>query len=252
VALISTLHSLYSKDAFEKNIISVWAERLLLKNRYALVAVSRYVLEDYLHYVPFKGKTFVLYNFLPDSFFQKHKRLKSGELKCVAIGNLKEAKNYPFLLDIFKELKGSGISLDVYGEGLLRNQLQDQIHREGLQVKLCGETNSISDVLSQYDLFIQASSHEGFGISVIEAMAASLPVYVSDIPVFREITGNFAFFFSLSSPNSAAQNLKDFKENVALRNQHVKQAYNYCRLHYSEKIYKQKLQQIYNDVTSGS
>jgi glycosyltransferase involved in cell wall biosynthesis len=252
VPLVTTLHSTYSVDAFEKNRFSAWIERLTIKNRHVLIGVSRYLLNDYLRFIPFKGKSFVLYNFLPEASFYHRTGREDNVLKCVAIGNLKEAKNYPFLLDIFSTLKDSGISLDVYGEGILRKQLQERIENEGLPVRLCGKISRINEVLGQYDLFIQASIHEGFGISVIEAMGASLPVFLSDIPVFREITGNQAFYFSLSCPNNAAENLKAFKDNVSLRNQHVKQAYDYCRLHYSEKIYKKKLQQIYNDVTSGS
>jgi glycosyltransferase involved in cell wall biosynthesis len=250
VPLVTTLHSTYSVDAFEENRFSAWVERLTIRNRHALIGVSRYVLEDYSRFIPFKGKSFVLYNFLPDSFFHQHTQQEKNILKCAAIGNLKEAKNYPYLLDIFSRLKGSGISIDIYGEGALRKELQERIEREALPVKLCGKAMDVDAVLQEYDLFIQASIHEGFGISVIEAMAASLPVFISELPVFREITEAHAHFFSLSDAAAAAEKLKAFKDDATLRNKHVQQAYDYCRQHYSEKTYRKRLLEIYNDVTS--
>ncbi len=94
IPLISTLHSMYSVDAFEKNRFSIWAERMTLKERHHLVGVSKYVLDDYLRYIAFQGKKFVLYNFLPDAFFEnKSQKFSSNPIKCVAVGNLKEAKN---------------------------------------------------------------------------------------------------------------------------------------------------------------
>jgi glycosyltransferase involved in cell wall biosynthesis len=250
IPLLTTLHSTYSIDAFEKNRFSLWMEKMTIRNRHVLIGVSRYVLEDYLHFIPFKGKSFVLYNFLPDSFFHQRDHHNNELLKCVAIGNLKEAKNYPFLLDVFSVLKNAGITLDIYGEGAMRDQLQERINQEELPVNLCGKVMDVETIIPTYDLFLQSSIHEGFGISVIEAMAACLPVFISDLPVFREITGAHAFFFSLADPAAAGEKLQEFKNNLLLRNQHVQQAYEHSRQHYSEKTYRKRLLAIYNDVTS--
>src|SRR5690606_17908609 len=116
-----------------------------------------------------------------------HQRMP-GKIKLVAVGNLKEAKNYFYLLEIFNQLKGLHITLDIYGIGYQKKELMDYIQKNELDVQLCGLKSIDPSVLQQYDYFIQASLHEGFGISVIEAMACGIPVILSDIPVFREIT----------------------------------------------------------------
>ena len=47
---------------------------------------------------------------------------------------------------------------------------------------------------------VTASHDEGFGIPLVEAMAAGIPVVVSDIPVFREVGGSAALFCEPDDP----------------------------------------------------
>lgn len=247
VPLVSTIHSVYSKDAFQKSFKSLWAAKLTLKKKHSLIAVSDYVLKDYLNHVPFKGKRFVLYNFLPDRTFQyvQHQPPKNL-IRLVAVGNLKEAKNYPYLLRVFKYLEN--VSLDIYGTGSVDKELLDYISKEKLNVRLCGSSGNIPGVFQNYDFFIQASSHEGFGLSVIEAMASGIPVILSDIPVFREITNGLADFFTLDNPQQAAEELSKIfdRKYPDLR---TSEAFHYVRDHYSARKYREKLLSIYEEVS---
>jgi glycosyltransferase involved in cell wall biosynthesis len=45
-------------------------------------------------------------------------------------------------------------------------------------------------------LFVFPSSYEGFGIPILEAMAAGCPMVLSDMPVFREITQDMGVYFA--------------------------------------------------------
>ncbi len=54
---------------------------------------------------------------------------------------------------------------------------------------------------------IMASRGEGFGLPIIEAAYFNKPVLVRDIPVFREIAGNSASYFSNTGPDNLIQAL---------------------------------------------
>ncbi|MBN1788843.1 MAG: glycosyltransferase, partial [Bacteroidales bacterium] len=57
-------------------------------------------------------------------------------------------------------------------------------------VHFLGIREDVPGLLKQLDAFIYASEHDTFGLAVIEAMAAGVPVFVNDIPVMQEITHN--------------------------------------------------------------
>jgi hypothetical protein len=54
------------------------------------------------------------------------------------------------------------------------------------------------DILDQLkaSALLMASQGEGFGLPIIEAARHGLPVIVRDLPVFREVAGEHAFYFS--------------------------------------------------------
>ena len=60
------------------------------------------------------------------------------------------------------------------------------------------------EALSTATALVTASRQEGFGIPLVEAMRVGTPVVVSDIPVFHEIGGAAAGYFSPDDPSALA------------------------------------------------
>ena len=106
--------------------------------------------------------------------------------RIVAVGRLAEEKNQALLIDAFAQIAEEfpQHSLDIYGEGHLREALQKQIGDLGLggRIALRGRMNDIAKHIQDAELFVHSSNHEGTPNAVIEAMALGLPCVVTDTP----------------------------------------------------------------------
>jgi glycosyltransferase involved in cell wall biosynthesis len=248
--LICSLHSVMSEDAFKKNKFSLWAEKLTIRKVDALIGVSEFVVKDYLQYVPFKGATYVLYNFVPDQFFTNvidgEISVNNTKLRCVTVGNIKPVKNYDYIITSFEKLKEEPISLAIFGMGTEMDKIEQYIGSNKLDVHLMGLHHIMENVLSGYDVFIQASRYEGYGIAMVEAMAKGLLPVISDIPVHREIAGEHALYFDLYDNNALRDQLQKIANDKSIIQKRRKGVIERARQVGSSVSYKNKLMEIYD------
>ena len=70
----------------------------------------------------------------------------------------------------------------IVGDGPGPAQLEAEIRRLGLPtVVLAGDRDDVADVLARADVFVLSSRSEGLPLSILEAMAAGLPVVASSV-----------------------------------------------------------------------
>ena len=62
-------------------------------------------------------------------------------------------------------------------------------------VYFLGGRGDVPALLKVMDGFVYSSVHDTFGIAVVEAMAAGLPVVVNDYEVMKEVCGNLVTYF---------------------------------------------------------
>jgi glycosyltransferase involved in cell wall biosynthesis len=106
------------------------------------------------------------------------------EIPCVvAVGRLKAPKDFLTLIRAAAALPPRSYELVVVGDGPERALLQGEIERLGLEdrVRLEGERADVPELLARADVFVLSSASEGMPISVLEAMAAGLPVVASAV-----------------------------------------------------------------------
>ncbi len=75
----------------------------------------------------------------------------------------------------------------VVGEGHKRAELERMANAHHIDVMFLGERLDIPSIISTFDLFLFTSKWEPFGIVVLEAMAASVPVVGYSVPGMKEI-----------------------------------------------------------------
>ena len=106
----------------------------------------------------------------------------------VAAGALSGSrKGFDVLVEAFRvfHLKHGDSQLVIFGDGIDRIKLQDQINAANLGevAKLAGFTNSLIKNFRNADCFVHSAREEAFGIVIVEALAAGLPVVATDCPV---------------------------------------------------------------------
>lgn len=106
----------------------------------------------------------------------------------VTIGRLnKHAKGFDILMNVCLELSKRDIPFKWYiiGEGPYRAEMEDFLKRNNLQesVFLLGLKTNPYSYLSQADLYVQTSRHEGFGLSIAEARLLNVPVVTTEFDV---------------------------------------------------------------------
>ena len=111
-------------------------------------------------------------------------RLES--LRVVAVGRFEPQKDYRRMVDVWEQVvhRHPEASLDIYGDGPCYDDILALIHKRDLadSIHLCGVTHDIDRVFFEASLFLHTASFEGFGLVLLEAMAAGLPVVSFDCP----------------------------------------------------------------------
>lgn len=251
VPLVFTIHSTYSQDAFQHSRVALWLERLTVRKKHALIGVSRFVVDDYQRAVPFKGGKFILYNFVAPRFFNAGQPSSptTSTIRLVAVGTLKEAKNYSFLLEAFRQLQDLPVHLDIYGDGPEKALLQQLIDTHRLNVTLKGRVDQPERVFPRYHVYIISSRHEGYGIAPLEAMAAGLPVLASSLPVLKEVIGEEnALFFDLSNPLQLVQLIKDIIADPELLQPYILKSRDRAKNLAGQERYLADLNSIYHTI----
>lgn len=129
-------------------------------------------------------KSRIIYNAVKEDFYHIERKPNRGEI--VTCGRLTEQKNHAMLIAVFAEVvkQHPYATLKIYGEGTLRDALQEQINTMGLQNKvfLMGATDNVGKALETADLFVLSSDYEGMPNALMEAMAVGVPCISTDCP----------------------------------------------------------------------
>jgi glycosyltransferase involved in cell wall biosynthesis len=166
-----------------------WLQRLAYRRGVIPVAVAREVANS-LQRLYGIGNSRVVWNCIPTDLYASPQtsrqawRVKQGFLEddvlFVCVARFAPQKNHALLINAFAKGPASDpkAHLVLAGQGVLRAQLQERVNRLGLtsRVHFLGLRTDIPDVLGAADIFALGSDYEGNPLSVIEAMAAGLPI----------------------------------------------------------------------------
>lgn len=162
----------------------------------------------------------VIYNGIHPEQIRFREKLNPKEriIQIVNVGRLQEIKGQQLLIEAAHKLLLIGqknFRIDLIGDGENREALEKLIavyHLESY-VRLLGikPREYVYNTLCNYDLYVQPSISEGFGLTLAEAMVAGVPVITSDQKGPMEVIGygRFGTIFETNNSDSLAAVLQD-------------------------------------------
>ena len=145
------------------------------------------------------------------------------------VGTIEPRKGHPQVLRAFELLWAANldVNLAIVGkQGWMTEDFCDRLRKHPEAGRRLFWLNGVSDeylekVYASSACLIAASEGEGFGLPLIEAAQKHWPILARDVPVFREVAGDYAFYFTGKDESLLAASIKEW---LALyeSNQHPK------------------------------
>ena len=187
------VHENYEEAPKSKEVLDSFAEAD------AIVGVSK---DSILHLskilgTSIAGKTHVVHNIIDPDEIKAASILESVSLpsathNLISVGRVSFEKGYDTIPPILEKLYRQGIDVHwtVVGDGLAsyRNKIIEDAKQRSVDSRLhfVGAKTNPHQYTVKADCLVQLSRHEGWCMTVSEALALGKPVVVSDLPVFHE------------------------------------------------------------------
>lgn len=156
----------------------------------------------------------------------RHKlRLNPDDIAIIFVGRFEWAKHPELLVEAFAKAlpEVDHLKLILVGDGPLLAKCQQMAEELGISSRtdFLGKRLDVDEILPAGDIFTLSSRYEGLPLSMLEAMAAGLPVVVPDVGGIAEVVvhGVNGFIYPEGSRESLATHLVRLARNTILRKQ---------------------------------
>jgi glycosyltransferase involved in cell wall biosynthesis len=238
------------------NLYERW--RMLRKYREAknrFITISTVIHENLLQQLPsdLKQNATLLHNAIYfNRFVSIPKRLpqENNQLKLITVGRLFPHKNQIFLVSVIKYLieKGYNALLIIVGAGPEQEKIKSEANRLNVanQISFKGIIENVEELYKNSHIYLHSAIYEPFGLVLIEAMAAGLPVVTLDGGGNRDIIeeGKNGFLIPEHDPKKFADAIVKLVSDQNLYSNISAYAIEYAR-QFDIKNYVEKLLKIY-------
>ena len=146
----------------------------------------------------------------------------SKEICLLNIGTNHQRKNIETVFKVLKKMRGDNIPVRLWkiGEDFYPEQKQ-YIEANNLTDYITLVNNPDRDTLISFyyaaDILVAPSLYEGFGLTILEAMACGLPTITSNVSALPEVAGDAAILVKPMDVNAIAQAIMNIQQDSNLR-----------------------------------
>jgi len=184
IPFITTVHGYVHAVKFSSNWVYQIIDKLSLRKMSKVIFVSQITRNEFSalnHSVVVQNGISVK----PSNNIVPENRLKSNNIRIVAIGRLAKEKGFDYLLESIKHSQNTEYQIDltIMGSGEYKNKLYELANKLGIleQVTFKGFVEKPSLYFNDFDFLIMPSLTEGLPITILEAMREKLPILASDV-----------------------------------------------------------------------
>lgn len=194
---ISTRHNAESFFPGAPKFLSRFLSRLVERRAHKIIAISNSVKKFLLNAGEVKNEKnieVVYYGYLPISEMRNlESDSPSNLLRLGTISRLAPQKDLPTMILAFCGYKNQSpdSTLSILGAGPLESELKNYVSGLYLEssVEFLGRSSKTRAFLLSLDVFILTSLYEGFGMVLLEAMDAGIPIVASRNSAIPEVLG---------------------------------------------------------------
>ena len=172
-----------------------WIIAKSLNDADSVVAISKSVKKSLKSYLKISNKTInIIYNGVDlERFFYKPQKKRDGLTQLIYVGRLIPEKGVDQIIRSISLIKNDNVKLSIVGVGSEMELLKELSHNLGLDNKIhfLGQRRDVPELLNKADAFVHMPKwEEGFGITIIEAMACGLICVCGERGAIPEIINN--------------------------------------------------------------
>ncbi len=198
-------------------------------------------------------------NFQEYNFLRSNLGIKDNELIAVVVGLLTEAKGYQNLLETASLIRKKGNNTKfVWIGGSSKKNLRNfnlKIRNSGLKnsVTYLGFRKDIQAILRCSDLLISPSIMENLSLSILEAMAAGLPVIATDCGGTYEcvVNGQTGFIVPVNDSIKLSEKIIEISYDEKKRKMFGENGFTRFLNNFSANVYVEKFENLYSEILDG-
>jgi len=258
-------------DPFQLSSVKDWLKKKLIKDASQVIAISEKNKQLLSQLYPFlKSKIVMIHNGIDTTWFEsqllsfsltdreefrKDEFTTDGETPiATCIAELHPRKGIIYLLEaakLFKE-EGGNIKFIIVGNGDEKKHYEDFIKKHELEdyVKLLGRRHDIPQILKSSDVFVLPSLNEAFGLVLLEAMMAKLPIVATNNGGIPEIVKDRenGMLVPTKNPKAIKKAIEKILASKELRKKMSEKSYENVRELYEVKDMVKKTEAVYRNL----